>query len=176
MSSSNNKCPTIPFIIYLIVLIGLIYAFHIELFVTGVRIYVTAVNDPRAERLLGDYYRNSAHLSADLANTFYMNAMKKYRADLPSANPIEQANIKFQIGRFYLCAKGVPQNQAEAKRWFDDALQTITAASNASEPEHNALIANIKVSAATIGQSVDSILACQPQTEAEFISKTFNSD
>src|SRR5690349_6381848 len=100
MATATTRRFSVPFVLYLVVLLGLIYMFHTELFVTGVRMYVSVVNSPRAERLLGDYYQNSAYQNNGLANTFYASSMKKYKDQLSSAAPEQQAVTKLMIGQF----------------------------------------------------------------------------
>lgn len=128
MSANTNRFSA-PFVIYLVVLLGLVYMFHTELFVTGIRLYVTAVHNAKAEQLLGDYYQNSAQLNEDLSKSFYSSAMKKYKDELATAPIEQQAFIKLKVGQLYLCGKGVEANANEAKKWLDEALSLTTASS-----------------------------------------------
>ncbi|HXH54458.1 MAG TPA: hypothetical protein VNK03_01790 [Gammaproteobacteria bacterium] len=120
--STNTKPFSVSFVLYFIVLLGLVYMFHTELFVTGIRLYVATTHNPKAEQLLGDYYQNSAQLNNELAKSFYTSSMKKYKEQLPTTPSEQQAGIKFKIGQMYLCGKGIDPSATEAKQWFDEAL------------------------------------------------------
>lgn len=176
MSTAKTKGFSIPFVLYLVVLLGLVYMFHTELFVTGMRMYVSVANNPHAERLLGDYYQNSAHQNNELASIFYVTSMKKYKEQLNTATPERQASIKLMIGQFYLCAKGTNSNPLEAKRWFEEALK-LENDSNSKSPE---LLNEIKQSLAmTEGTKQGSVIGgdtqpCHFQSEAEFFSHAIN--
>jgi TPR repeat protein len=168
--SANARRFSVPFLIYFILLLGLLYMFHAELFVTAIRLYVTAEHNPRAEQLLGDYYENNAQLSDSLAKSFYVSAMKKYEAQLPTASSEQQALIKFKIGHLYLCGKGVDTNTAEAKRWLNEALKLATG-SNAKSQEM--LISEIKqglifANAGSNKKGAATIQPCRLQSESEF--------
>lgn len=173
--STNAKRFSAPFVLYLVVLLGLIYMFHTELFVTGIRLYVTAVHNPKAEQLLGDYYQNSAQLSDELAKSFYASSMKKYKDQLPTAAGEQQASIKLRIGQLYLCGKGVETNTTEAKRWFEEALALTTGSNDKS---HEMLISEIKqgISYANQGNKklgmdrTNPIQPCHLQSESEFFN------
>lgn len=171
MSTNANRFSA-PFVLYLIVLIGLIYMFRSELFVTGIRLYVTAVHNPKAEQLLGDYYENSAQLSNELSKSFYVSAMKKYKDQLPTASNEQQAVIKLRIGQLYLCGKGVEANTSEAKQWLNEALSLATA--NA-KPQ---VVSDIKQSLTYANESnkksdngkPNMIQPCHLQSESEFFN------
>jgi TPR repeat protein len=130
---SSTKRFSVSSVLYLVVLLGLVYMFHTELFVTGIRLYVTVVHNPRAEQLLGDYYQNNAQLSGELARNFYNNAMKNFKEQLSVAPTEQQALIKFNMGRLYLCGKGVETNASEAKRWLEEALALATSSDAKSQ-------------------------------------------
>lgn len=172
MSTAKTKGFSIPFILYLVVLLGLIYMFHTELFVTGMRMYVSVVNNPRAERLLGDYYQNNAHQSNELANNFYMTSLKKYKEQLNTATPDQQASIKLMIGQLYLCGKGMSANPSEAKHWFDEALKLANDSGNKSPELLNEIKQSLSMtdSAKQQGGMVDA-QPCHLQSEAEFFSQ-----
>lgn len=174
--STNTKPSSVPFVLYLIVLLGLVYMFHRELFASGIRLYVEAVHNPKAEQFLGDYYQNSAQVSDELSKSFYISSMKKYKEQLPAASSEQQASIKFKIGQMYLCGRGVDPNTTEAKHWFDEALALATGSSNAKSQE--LLINEIKegLSFTNTGNSKtemdkgNMIKPCHLQSEREFFS------
>jgi TPR repeat protein len=171
--STNTKRVVAPSVLYIIVLLGLVYMFHTELFVTGIRLYVAAVHNSKAEQLLGDYYQNNALLSDDLAKSFYASSMKKYKEELSTVSPEQQALIKLRLGQLYLCGKGVEPNTTEAKRWFDEALTL----ANSNAKSHEELISEIKqgLSFANAGDHNkmepgrgNMIQPCHLQSEMEF--------
>ena len=185
--STDSRRFTVPFIFYLIILIALIYGFRTELFVTGLRLYVAAVNDPRAERLLGEYYQHNANLSNQLALSFYSSAFKKYKETLTNAKPDKEAIGKLQIGRIYLCGRGVPQNTPEAKRWFDEASKAADEATKQGITLPTQVNQDIKEGLAAAEQTSDGSgngssptnplqsSVCRFMTDPEFFIKTFNS-
>ena len=173
--STNTKRFSAPFVLYLVVLLGLVYMFHTELFVTGIRLYVTTVHNPKAEQLLGDYYQNSSQLSDELARSFYASSMKKYKDQLPTASSEQQALIKLKIGQLYLCGKGVEANASEAKHWFDEALALATGANAksqeilVSEIKQGIIFANEGNKKMGLGKG-NVIQPCHLQSESEFFN------
>lgn len=166
MSQNGNRVVSIPSILLII----LIIIFHTELFVLGTRLYVAFANSPRAERLLGDYYSNNAHLSSLLANSFYDSALKRNKERLNDANPEIKAKANYQMGAQYECGQGVTQDLNEAKKWYGNAMQIIkdNKMSNGLEKKVQAAI-----------DRVDSHLkdkttppVCPYQTDWEFIKKS----
>lgn len=134
MRTSAGK--VIGTIIYLVILLGLIYAFHLELFVASVRLYTLAVKCPRCERLLGDYYQYVSQNSAELASGFYVSGLKSLKDKLnETTNPDVQAKIKLNIGRYYECGKGVNKDNSEASRWYSDALTTLDTVKQPTQKE-----------------------------------------
>lgn len=171
--STSTKRFSVPFVLYLVVLLGLIYMFHTELFITGIRLYVAAIHNAKAEQLLGDYYQNNSQLSNELAKTFYTSAMKKYKDQLPTASSEQQALIKLRVGQLYLCGKGVEPNATEAKHWFDEALTLATNAKSQemliSEIKQSLTFANEGNKKISIGRS-NMIQPCHLQSESEFFN------
>ncbi len=168
--SANTKPSSIPFMLYLVVLFGLIYMFHTELFITGIRLYVAAIQNPKAEELLGDYYQNNAQLSNELAKTFYTSSIKKYKEQLPTATREQQASIKLRVGQLYLCGKGVEQSNTEAKQWFDEALAAVSSENMSSQAM---LISEIKQGLSFASANTPpntNIPPCHLQSEMEFFN------
>jgi hypothetical protein len=154
---SNNRRITGPFVIYLIILFGLIYMFHVELLVTGIRLYVLGYDSARAERLLGDYYFNNASLNNELARNFYSSALRKYKEQLNTSgiSPAKVALIKYRIGQFYQCGKGLPPYATEAKRWYTEALQSADLAKEKQEvPFDEKMLNELKANMSIIDQSI----------------------
>lgn len=168
--STNAKPSSLPFVIYVVVLLGLVYMFHTELFITGIRLYVAAVQNPKAEQLLGDYYQNNAQLSNELAKNFYTSSIKKYKEQLPTATKEQQASIKLRVGQLYLCGKGVEQSNTDAKQWFDEALALTN---NANMPSQTMLVSEIKQGLSFASANTKpsaNIPPCHLQSEMEFFS------
>ena len=174
----NTSRFSMPYVIYLVILSGLIFAFHTELLVITVRVYLFATNNPKAERLLGDYYQNSAHLSTELAKGFYGNAMRDLSDELAKVNnnPQKIAQIKLGIGQLFQCGYGMPKNLPEAKRWYEEALQSTEHVDN-QNPNLFALIKEIKNSIAVTNLSLESNSTplCPYLSESEFIKNIFLS-
>ena len=82
---------------YLVILGALIYSFHTELFIASIRLYSSLINHPRIERILGDYYTVNGYHSSALAYNFYLDARKKYTAQLLNARPDEQVIIRLVL-------------------------------------------------------------------------------
>jgi len=179
--SQGRRLFNIPVAIYLVILLGLFYMFHTELFVTGVRLYVLAVDNSRAERLLGDYYQNSASLNNELARNFYGSAMKKYKEALLNttlpANKV--ACIKFTIGQLYQCGKGVLPYPLEAKHWYTEALAAAEEAAKQHEPINEQMLKNLNEALATTEQSIKMGTTpppCPLQSDGDFLINTFQMD
>lgn len=171
MSTSAGKVTVT--IIYLVILLGLIYAFHVELFVAGVRLYTLAVKCPRCERLLGDYYQYVAASSSELASGFYVTGLKSLKDELGETSiPSKQAKIKMNIGRYYECGKGIPKNTNEATKWYTDALTTLDTTKNQSPSQKEVSLRD------EINQHLQTVKNSGPQTcnlpkPEEFIRTTF---
>ncbi len=121
---TNGQCPhsSISRVFYLVILIVLITSFARELAVTGLKFYTSLVRDPRAEQLLGDYYRMHAKASTQLSYQFYNYARADYETSLPSITPERQAAAYYHIGQLYECGKGVLQDLTKAQHWYQIAL------------------------------------------------------
>jgi hypothetical protein len=113
----------------LIFLIILIVVFRTEIFVIGVKIYASTTDSPRAEHMLGDYYRSSAQLNADYASNIFISSLEKYKLAMTKFQGDQESLIQLKIGQFYECGTGVRIDLVEAKRWYDEAQK------NARKPE-----------------------------------------
>lgn len=114
---------TIP----LILLILLVYVFRLELYMAGTRFYILVAENPKYERILGDYYQDASQKSKYLADNFYDSSLKKFKAQLNSAPEGMKPDIQYQIGLFYECGKGGRVNLTEAKRWYEEAAKNTNA-------------------------------------------------
>ncbi len=176
------KCRSlsIPVFLNIILLLLLIYTFRIELLTTSMRLSVSIFNQPRLERLLGDYYQNSAALSSNLAHDFYLKALQKEKSALVTSTPHQTALIQFRIGRSYLCGKGTSQNLTEAKHWFDSALKSSQVAAKKGQPIPSELSHEITEAVAQIhsadGKKNIFIPTCLVKSDSELIWDAFFSD
>ena len=179
---SDNRRITGPFVIYLIILFGLIYMFHVELLITGVRLYVLGYDSARAERLLGDYYFNNASLNSELARNFYSSALRNYKEQLNTSNipPAKVALIKYRIGQFYQCGKGLPPYATEAKRWYTEALQAANIATEKQEASFDEkTLAELKANLNIIDQSISlgtTLPPCAFPSETEILINAVGSN
>lgn len=164
-------------VLYVVILLGLIIAFHTDLFIAGVRIYVLAVDSPRAERLLGDYYSNLAQDSTLLANGFYQNTFKKFNSQLNlPKTPKEQALLKNRLGELYECGRGVSLNLTEAKRLFEESLKDANEASKSGSAVSEKMLSRMQANLADVNQSLQSNRhpICKTTTPREFIENSFS--
>jgi len=122
MTSNTITGLTIPRLLYLVILFSLIFGFYKELAVTGIKLYTNVIKDPRAEQLLGDYYRTNSRLNGQLSYQFYSSALKNYQNSIPGLVITRKALVNLRIGQLYECGKGVVQNLSQAKHWYQAAL------------------------------------------------------
>ena len=109
---------SIPFILLMI----LVILFHNELFAIGLRIYVSFKPDAYAERLLGNFYETSSHQNMLLANQFYSKAFAELKDQVQSAADAQQAALKYRIGIFYECGRGISKDYIQAKKSYEEAF------------------------------------------------------
>lgn len=169
MSTLKKQIFTVP----MLLLVILIVLFHTELFVIGVRIYAALAQSPRSERLLGDYYTNASEQNANLARSFYFQALDKFKNQLNSATPQQKAMIQIRVGRLYECGKGLPIDLVTAKQWYTDASQTANSA-NDKNLQATAEEAIKRVSGSTPANPNAS--PCAYQSDIIFIKKTLNPE
>jgi len=111
---------TIP----LILLIILVYVFRLELYMAGTRFYTLVAENPKFERILGDYYEDAAQKNGYLASNIYDASLKKYKSQLNTAPESMKSEIQYSIGLYYECGKGIKVDLAEAKKWYDEAAKS----------------------------------------------------
>jgi TPR repeat protein len=158
---------SIPFILLII----LIILFHNELFAIGIRIYVSFKPDAYAERLLGNFYETSAHQNMMLANQFYSKAFTGLKEQVLTAPEANQAALKYRIGVFYECGRGIPKDYIQAKKSYDEALL----ASNKT-PGDTALQESIKASVDRADKLLKNQASplCPEINDIDFIRNSFN--
>lgn len=158
---------SIPFILLII----LVILFHNELFALGLRIYVSFKPDAYAERLLGNFYETSAHQNMMLSNQFYSKAFTELKQEALSTPEGQQAALKYRLGVFYECGRGIPKDYIQAKKSYDEAL----AASNKT-PGDAVLQEKIKASVDRADKLLKNQASplCPDINDIDFIRNTFN--
>lgn len=109
--------------IILFLLCLVIYSFWLDIAIGMLHIY-SLTGHPHSKRMLGEYYAAQAHEANSKAATYFQQALVGYKIKLPGTAAEHRRWIEFLIGNQYEYGKGVSPNLAEAKIWYQKAINS----------------------------------------------------